>query len=175
MLIQTARLLIRPIMPGDGSLIFEGIEESFEQFKRWLPWAQKMPTVDMCEETSCNFYNDFLAKKAIHFVIISGEQCIGMCSYNLINWDDCSADIGYWCRVSEQKKGYMTEALQALIEYGFKELGFLRLTITCHTDNQASQRVASKAGFSLEKKGFGLIAGVDGNPTCAKRYVYIND
>lgn len=160
-------------MAGDGALIFEGIQESFNQFKKWLPWAQEMPTVNACEETARNFYTDFISKKAMHFIIFLGNECVGMCSYNLINWNLGSADIGYWCRVSQQGKGLITEAVHALVEYACNQLNFSRLTITCHIDNIASQRVASKAGFLLEKEGFGLISGVEGKSTLARRYIYL--
>lgn len=174
--IQTPRLLIRPIMPGDGALIFEGICESFEQFKKWLPWAQQIPTTNLCEETAREFYADFILRKAMHFVVMQDDQCVGMCSYDLIDWDVPSANIGYWCRISAQGEGIMTEAVHALVRYGFDTIKFLRLTIICHIDNIASRRVAEKSGFVLEAENFGLIASVmDDELVMGRRYARTND
>jgi ribosomal-protein-alanine N-acetyltransferase len=49
-------------------------------------------------------------------------------------------------------KGYATEIGQALIRYAFIELGVNRLIALIEPDNQASERVAIKLGFHLEKE-----------------------
>jgi RimJ/RimL family protein N-acetyltransferase len=49
-------------------------------------------------------------------------------------------------------KGYATEIGQALVRYAFIELGVNRLIALIEPDNQASERVAIKLGFHLEKE-----------------------
>ena len=52
-------------------------------------------------------------------------------------------------------KGYATEAVQLLTEYLFARLRTNRLQLNIHPDNEASRRVATKAGYTLE----GLMRG----------------
>lgn len=155
--LRTKRLILRSIMPGDGKAVQEAIEESYDSFKEWLPWCQNRPTVDSLEETARKFYADYLLKKALHFVIFHEDRLIGMCSYSF-HWEIPSADIGYWCRISSQGKGYMTEAVGAITQYAFEEIGIRRLTILCDEENAKSIAVAEKLGFQLETRARGLIA-----------------
>ena len=52
-------------------------------------------------------------------------------------------------------KGYATEAVQLLTEYLFARLRTNRLQLNIHPDNEASRRIATKAGYTLE----GLMRG----------------
>lgn len=47
-------------------------------------------------------------------------------------------------------RGYATEAVRLLTAYLFSRLRIERLQLNIHPDNTASQRVAEKAGFTLE-------------------------
>lgn len=60
------------------------------------------------------------------------------------------AEIGYWVAVAHWGRGYMTEAVRAIIDYGFRELGLNRVHAECHGDNPASARVLEKAGMTYE-------------------------
>ncbi|MGI9507277.1 MAG: GNAT family N-acetyltransferase, partial [Geminicoccaceae bacterium] len=39
--IMTPRLMIRPVMPGDGQATHDAIEETVDQLHQWMPWAGK--------------------------------------------------------------------------------------------------------------------------------------
>jgi ribosomal-protein-alanine N-acetyltransferase len=47
-------------------------------------------------------------------------------------------------------KGYATEAVSLLTEFLFARLRINRLQLNIHPDNEASRRVATKAGYTLE-------------------------
>ncbi|MDR3578172.1 MAG: GNAT family N-acetyltransferase [Anaerolineaceae bacterium] len=49
-------------------------------------------------------------------------------------------------------RGYAAEISQAIISYGFDQLGLHRLIALIEPENKASQRVAEKLGMSLEKE-----------------------
>lgn len=60
------------------------------------------------------------------------------------------AELGYWLGVDYWGRGYMSEAVQALIDFGFAELGLNRIFATYFTNNPASQRVMLKCGMTFE-------------------------
>jgi RimJ/RimL family protein N-acetyltransferase len=55
--------------------------------------------------------------------------------------------IGYWLAPGARGKGVMTEAVRAVVGWARGERGIRRLTLTTHPANEASQRVAERAGF----------------------------
>ncbi len=61
-----------------------------------------------------------------------------------------SASLGYWIGEGHARQGYMTEALAAVLEYGFQRLGLHRIEAACLPANEASRRLLRKVGFSEE-------------------------
>lgn len=155
--ITTKSLVIRPMMPGDGKIMFEAVEESREHFRLWMSWVDSTTKWEDCEETMRRFYADFILRKGIHLLMLSQGRLVGTCSFNALRWHMYNADIGYSCRTSEQGKGYVTEAVAALTHYAFKVMGIKRLTILCDEENFKSCAVPERLGYALEVKGRGLI------------------
>ncbi len=60
------------------------------------------------------------------------------------------AEISYKLSRIHWNKGLITEALLAVLSYGFVELGLNRVTAYVHVCNGASQRVLRKLGFVEE-------------------------
>jgi [ribosomal protein S5]-alanine N-acetyltransferase len=60
------------------------------------------------------------------------------------------AELGYWCATGLWGRGYTTEAVRAIIDYGFRSLGLRRVYAECHGDNPGSRRVLEKAGMTYE-------------------------
>lgn len=61
-----------------------------------------------------------------------------------------TAELGYWLAEPFWGNGIMTEAVSALSEYAFEELGLRRIFAEPYTTNAASARVLEKSGFILE-------------------------
>lgn len=85
-----------------------------------------------------------------HLAIATQEndQAIGCCS--LVNRDAAQNEeawIGYVLHRNYWGRGYMTEAVEAIMQMAFEELGFLRLLASCDARNLASARVLEKSGM----------------------------
>lgn len=61
----------------------------------------------------------------------------------------CAA-VGYWLAPEARGRGAATYAVRLLARWAFAELGLARLELTCGPDNEASQHVAERCGFSRE-------------------------
>ena len=58
-------------------------------------------------------------------------------------------NIGFWTHPIHQKKGIMTEACQAILDFGFNQLAAKRIE-ACHALwNKASEKVLQKNGMKL--------------------------
>lgn len=62
------------------------------------------------------------------------------------------AELGYWLAKPYWGRGIMTEAVAAVADFGFNELGLKRITARVFHFNAASARVLQKAGFRLEER-----------------------
>lgn len=72
-----------------------------------------------------------------------------------------SASVGYWMGLPHVRRGYMTDALRAIVPFAFGTLSLHRLEAACLPHNGPSSRVLEKAGFRREGT--------------ARRYLKIND
>lgn len=60
------------------------------------------------------------------------------------------ASIGYWTGRDFVRRGYMTEAVNAALEFAFTQLGLHRIEAACIPDNLASKGLLEKIGFRKE-------------------------
>lgn len=60
---------------------------------------------------------------------------------------NAEASMGYVYRRDRWGRGYGTEVVIALLDFGFGQLGLHRISASAHVDNVASWRVMEKAGM----------------------------
>lgn len=78
-------------------------------------------------------------------------EVIGSCGYNY--WQLPGAyrgEIGCELAPSHWGRGYMREALQLVLEFGFDTMGLNRIEALCHPDNLRAQRLFHSLGFRQE-------------------------
>lgn len=170
--IRTPRLLIRPIQPGDGIMVNAAIVESFDQLTQWLSWCQKMPTIQETELEIRKLHIQFLQRTDMTLGIFSDNQFIGCIGLHHLEWNIPSARIGYWCRTSQQGKGYIVEAANALTHYAFEALNLRRLAVWTDEDNIQSTKIPINLGFSLETKARGILSK-PGTNELRTTYIYV--
>jgi RimJ/RimL family protein N-acetyltransferase len=170
--ISTKRLTIRPMMPGDGHKVFELIDESRNEFKKWFHWVNSVQTWQDSEKTTREFYSGFILRKTFNFVIFKGSTLIGLCSFNDPNFEIPSCALGYCLNSNMQGNGYMQEAVSAITLYAFKQIGFKRVIILCNNENERSINLAERLDFKLELVAKGLISKPgDDNLILSRSYV----
>ncbi len=77
-------------------------------------------------------------------------RLIGTCGYNGWNRVHCRAELGYAFSRKFWNQGLATEAVRALIKFGFNRLSFNRIEAFCVPENLASARVMEKVGMVYE-------------------------
>lgn len=63
---------------------------------------------------------------------------------------ETTAELGYWIGEPFWNKGIATEALMAVLEFGFQQLGLHKIYATHFGDNPASGKVMVKCGMNYE-------------------------
>jgi len=81
------------------------------------------------------------AGDAQFLITLRDGTIMGACGLML---QDETPELGYWLGVPYWGKGYATEALHALIDYAFTDLGHAALQAGARVTNPASRRVLEK-------------------------------
>ena len=156
MQITTSRLILRPLTAEDGPALAAATDESWGELSQWMRWA-----TDRSERTNvanCSLYtklceDKFLSKQDFVFGGFSKETGEFILTLRLSHLDRSKNSYefcGYWCRTSQQNKGYMTEAVKAVIDYALDELKASHLQIKHAAGNHATRIVMDRAGFIEE-------------------------
>jgi RimJ/RimL family protein N-acetyltransferase len=75
---------------------------------------------------------------------------LGCVSLYEVRLDRGCAAMGYWLAAGARGRGAATQAVRLLARWAFADLGLARLELTCGPDNETSQQVAVRCGFSRE-------------------------
>lgn len=59
-----------------------------------------------------------------------------------------TGEIGYVMREDFKRQGFMTEAINTILDFGFNELGLKKITAYTALENTASVRLLEKTGFA---------------------------
>lgn len=149
---DTARLTIRAPEWGDGAEVNEAIRESVEQLRPWLPFAEKVPSLEESEAHVRKAKLQFLERTdlVLHLRDKQTDDFVGSSGLHRIDWNARCFEIGYWIRSSRAGKGLMTEAVQGIEQFAITYLNANRLEIRCDSRNVRSAKVAERAGYTLE-------------------------
>lgn len=145
-------LTIRAYRPGDGPALQHAVVSSYEHLRPWMPWATPDQSLAQSEATCRRFAANYLLNE--DFVLsawVAGELAGGS-GYHLRAGALASgnAEIGMWISAAYAGRGTGTRLLAALLDWGFTEWPWQRLSWHCDTRNLASMRVAEKNGLTLE-------------------------
>lgn len=90
----------------------------------------------------------FKSKVRYVFAITLKEQdeLIGEVSLHLENSSD--AQLGYWVGEPFWNKGIGTEAVEAILKFGFEKLNLHLIQATCHIENKASAKILLHNGMA---------------------------
>ena len=150
--LETKRLLIRPPLPGDGRELKTAIADSIEELQIWMPWATSVPTLEEAESNVRKAHAQFLARKdlRLHLFLKGKRTLIGCSGLHRINWEVPKFEIGYWCRTPFVGRGYIREAVAAIVRFAFEHLKAQRVEIRCDPLNERSRKIPQALDFQLE-------------------------
>lgn len=75
---------------------------------------------------------------------------LGAIGLGTVSMTQLSAAVGYWLAPEARGHGYMTTALRLLASWAFAELELARIALLTDPENEPSQRVAERCGFTRE-------------------------
>jgi RimJ/RimL family protein N-acetyltransferase len=118
---------------------------------RWIPLA---PDYDL--ERAHGFIHDYAPgwwerrQGAVWVITDAQDRYAAQIDLRVSASDPEVADVGFLTSPHARGRGYMTAALRAAARFGIEELGLKRIEWKAQVGNNASRRVAEKAGFTVE-------------------------
>jgi RimJ/RimL family protein N-acetyltransferase len=147
-----AQVWIRRYRAEDVALLFEAARESISDTVMWLPWCH--PNYSLMDSTAfiLSSLEAWERGQRYDFAVfdVATNIFLGGVGLSQPNWIHRFANLGYWTRSSCRGRGVAVAAARLAARLGFEDLGLSRLEIVIATGNQASQRVAEKAGAKRE-------------------------
>lgn len=139
--LETDRLRLRAFQPTDvtGISTWEGLahaekflEFCFQSYREWGmgPWAMLLKASGTIAG-SCGFCR------------ISYERNDGPLEY--------LGEVNYYVAPQHRGQGLATEALNAVLKFGFDDVKLTRIQARCFAENVSSERVMLKAGLRFER------------------------
>ena len=148
--IETRRLALRAPHPDYAQKINDAIRESIEELRPWMEWAQQVPTLEESREQQEAARKHFLDREDLPLMLFRGDRIIGGSGLHRIGWSVPAFEIGYWVRTSDARQGYVTEAVEAIETFAFRQLRARRVEIRTDTRNTRSRKIPERLGYDLE-------------------------
>ena len=147
MTLTTERLTLRPFREDDVEALYAySKDEEVGLGAGWKPHESLLESSDILHLV-------FLNQSSV-WAIERQSDCRLMGSIGLITDSarqyGSARSLGYALGLDYWGQGYMTEAVRAVVRFGFGQMGLDLISATCYPDNPASRRVLEKCGFQYE-------------------------
>jgi ribosomal-protein-alanine N-acetyltransferase len=147
--LRTDRLLLRPLREADAPAIFA--IRSDPKIMRYTS-SPPMTSQDQAEAFIARETAGMTAGESLRLGLqrLDDETLIGSCLLFHLNAQCRRAEVGYELRHDAWGRGYMHEALNALLQFGFTDLQLNRVEADIDPRNIPSARSLERQGFAKE-------------------------
>lgn len=147
--LKTARLLLRRIRESDDNDMFEYTSNyEITRFLSWNPHSE----ITQTKKYIALLISEYDAKDCYSWAIEISElkKFIGIVRIFDISYANKRGELSYILNPAFQGKGMALEAIKAVIEFCFIEVGLNRIQAKCTPDNSPSERVIQRLGMNYE-------------------------
>lgn len=146
----TKRLKLRKFTLSDATCMFRNYatDERVTKFLTWEPYKD----IKDIEAFLSDQINGYKCLNVYHWAIEINNEMIGSISTTSIDEKNCNCEIGYCIGYDYWNKGITSEALRAVINFLFNEVGMHRITARHDIENPASGKVMLKCNMTYEGK-----------------------
>ncbi len=146
-MLRTERLQLRSLTMKDSEEIYTYFSNpEMTKYYGMEPFQSRLEADKFVKD----FLDDYTMLYRWGIVEKKSNQLIGTCGFHAISEKHLRAEIGYEINLPYWGKGYATEAIQALVFFGFDSMKFQRIGANVYPENASSRRVLEKVGFTHE-------------------------
>lgn len=146
--LETPRLILRALRPSDFDDLYEYASDPL--IDEFVPW-EHYKNVEEARENLKDFLDEYEKDGIGAWGIEHGadKKLIGIINTSIPRVNR-RVEVGYTIARAYWGKGYATEALKAVIQFGFDKMELARIEAVILPENVASARVLEKAGMQFE-------------------------
>lgn len=147
--LETNRLILRPFKRDDVEFVHRHFSDP--AVSRYLLDSPPLKTVSEADEL-VSFYQAQEGDGPNRWCLVSKEDgaAVGTCGFHQIAPQHRRAEVGYDLTPDRWGRGYMIEALGAVLAFGFEKMSLHRVSALVFEANVRSVRVLEKSGFRQE-------------------------
>ena len=145
--LETPRLRLREPRPEDAAALFAVFsDEEVVRYYGVLPHQSVADSAELIRRLG----EWYAAQQAIRWAITrNGEDVfLGSCGFHRFDRESRRAELGYEVGRAHWRQGIASEAVGALLVFGFDRMGLHRIEATVDGDNEPSKRLLLKLGFT---------------------------
>ncbi|MGA4843020.1 GNAT family N-acetyltransferase [Streptomyces sp. G45] len=141
-------LRLRPWDPEDAPAVYAAFQDPLLQ--RWH--ARVADSVDEARAWIETWREEWYEEKSAQWAVVDADSdaVLGRVALRMIALGDGQAEMAYWTAPGARGRGVASRGVQALTSWALDEVGLHRLELTHSTENEASCRVALRAGYAAE-------------------------
>lgn len=145
----TPRLTLRPVRMSDAADLYEYSRDP--EVARHVLWDAHR-SIHQTRAYIRYLLRQYRAAAPSTFAIALRDtgKVVGTIGFMWVQPDNRSAEVGYSLSRAFWNQGYMSEALRAVVDFGFGQLGLNRIEAQHECDNPASGHVMRNAGMRHE-------------------------
>ncbi len=146
--LETERLILKSIGSDDRAFILDMFSD--DAVNKYLFDAEPLQNLEEADEI-IDFYIQPEPRNQHRWIIIRKEDNlkIGTCGFHCWDTNLSKVEIGYDLKKVFHGNGYMTEALQELIEFASNEMKVNTINACIYTENVKSIKLVQKFGFIM--------------------------
>lgn len=147
--LETERLTLRAMRVADASDMYAyACRADVTEYLTWEPHQSLEETRAYLTEVGRRYRTgDFYDWALIHR---ANDKMIGTCGYTSFNYSADGGEVGYVLNPDYQGQGLATEALRAVMRFGFEELSLHRIEAHFIEGNDRSRRLMERVGMQFE-------------------------
>ena len=149
--IETDRLILRRFVNGDAPAMYNNWA-SDDEVTKYLTWPTH-PSVEVSKFVTEDWVNSYSVDNYYQWAIIlkeNGDEPIGSISAVHMNEDIAMVHIGYCIGRAWWRRGITSEAMKAVMDFFFDEVGANRIESRHDPRNPNSGKVMEKCGMKYE-------------------------
>lgn len=148
-ILETARTRLRPITYSDLDDMYDYCSHpDVSRYTTWDKHESKEDTKGFIDFVLSRYEADQLGPWGIEYKPTG--KLIGSCNYLNCDSHTMKVEIGYVLSNDYWNKGIMTEVVNRIIQFGFTEVGLVRIQAMCMVNNTGSAKVMEKTGMKFE-------------------------
>jgi ribosomal-protein-serine acetyltransferase len=150
LLVISDSISLRPAELDDAEIYLGMVAENYDRLAEWHSAPRPPAQADERRKAQAADLAKGEGGKGHWWLIESDGDLAGTIAFHGIQARDRSAFVGYWLAEPFVGQGLMTASLKAIINWGFTELGLIRVEIECATINPQSCAVPERLGIRRE-------------------------